>query len=147
MSALFELTHEELVRKFNVPGNAEFGELLLCDVVFPAARWTEDGGHFVISLDADVSGQGDDWDEAFQSFFEAAGDVVVHISEMLDDATEYERQTLVVLTPRLAMAYSRMEAMIEVLERRRLNLRRKHHRQKTWRSPQTPANSSRLLPA
>jgi hypothetical protein len=121
----------------------EYGYLEFCGVRFDAMRWVEDdGAHVVSSTEVDVSGHGDDWDEAFQSFFHAADDVFAHLAAIHeeDQPTQREAAAAVVLGPRLLEAYQAISAKLredlEELERRRVNLRRRRRPRppKLWHS-------------
>ncbi|HVU77933.1 MAG TPA: hypothetical protein VHC67_10150 [Gaiellaceae bacterium] len=132
----------------------EQGVLDICGVKFQAERWVEsDGAHVVRSLEFDIAGYGDSWVEAVESFFDAADDLVSHLIEVVtgEDGTEYERETVKELGPRIVAAYQGWNAMlenrIEELQKRRVNLGRRdrQHLPDPWHSTSTPRRHSKQL--
>ena len=113
----------------------EYGEVVTLDVVISAARrWiAPDGEHVIQSSEFEVYGEGQDWEEALSVFKGHAIDLVLMLSAVsaseTDELTERERKVVKVLGPRVLEAVAKergqLEAEIETLERRRLNLRRR----------------------
>ena len=155
LRSLLDRSPSEILEAISAPEGADVGAVVLCGVLFPAARWVEDDGcHVVVSLEGDISGLGDDWEASFESFFASAGDLVTHLANLVTEgsATPSEAEFVGLMAPRLNVAFQRclvsLDAQVVKLERRRLNLfRRSHHRPspETW-LPELPKNSSQLLP-
>lgn len=124
MTVVSHSSAEHILSAHHAPPGAASGYLIVGGVEFPAIRWVEnDGTHVIESIEFDVSGEGKDWPEARDRFFECALDVFSHLADIVSagDATEYELKVAFELGPRVTAA---LRGQIARLERRRLSFRR-----------------------
>jgi hypothetical protein len=125
----------------------ELGHVVAAGVnISEGLHWLEDGVHVIRSSEFDLMGQGDDLDEAVDSFVGQALDLLWYFNEEIErgEATDHEIRLAGVLGGRLAQAYRHVSEERAGEEKQRepfitLSFGRRHKRQRlnAWLSHPT----------
>jgi hypothetical protein len=153
-------THETNV-ELPTEADPQCGSIGVGDAVLSSAvRWVEDDGtHVVRSLEFDVYGEGETWDEAFSNFMAHADDLLSLLASVKEEgtATEHEEEIGRLLGTRLLTFYQEvirlLDDQLEAETRRTaafmrlLDLRKRPSRPRVdfW-PPTHPMTSSKLSP-
>jgi hypothetical protein len=132
----------------------EIGTISVLDMFFAEAEhWVEkDGVHVLRGTEFDVIAGDPDFDRAMDQFFEKTQDLWIYLSG-LEEITENENETFLVVAPRFHKLYKELErreaSRREQIVSFKLNLKRFRTRQRgehlrNWRPQSKPASASRL---
>jgi hypothetical protein len=157
--------HTEQQQDHPTEERPESGVVTVEEVVISSAlRWiAEDGAHVIDSTEFQLTGMGEDWDSAIDSFWLSANDLFEYMAELTtEERSDEETMLAATLGPRLVQAWERSatrwrELAKEIQSRRTslltaLNFRRRElvitdRGQSSWRPDRLMQSSSeRPLP-